>query len=172
MVVGDVVFEYKIGLKLVERYKSKMALYITDDYIMPRRTLSVFWWIRRSYILNYLRKAVKRADIFFTISELMRQEYKRVLKRDSYVAVNMSPSLAEEPTNKNIEDHEISFVYAGGLHLNRYKVLHELACTLKEINMKTEKKCKLLIYSAQKITDRVKKQITIENVSDFMGGGM
>lgn len=36
--------------------------------------------------------------------------------------------------------------------------------------MKTEKKCKLLIYSAQKITDRVKKQITIENVSDFMGG--
>ena len=170
MVVGDVVFEYKIGLKLVERYKSKMALYITDDYIMPRRTLSVFWWIRRSYILNYLRKAVKRADIFFTISELMRQEYKRVLKRDSYVAGNMSPSLAEEPTNKNIEDHEISFVYAGGLHLNRYKVLHELACTLKEINMKTEKKCKLLIYSAQKITDRVKKQITIENVSDFMGG--
>ena len=75
MVVGFVVFVYNIGLKLVERFKSKMALYITDDYIMPRRTLSVFWWIRRSYILNYLRKAVKRADIFFTISELIMQEY-------------------------------------------------------------------------------------------------
>ena len=61
-------------------------------------------------------------------------------------------------------------VYAGGLHYNRWKVLAEVANALKEINASGKAQCFLKIYSSQKISPEITKQLTVENAAAFMGG--
>lgn len=168
-VAGDSVFAYKICMYIVKRYHAKLVVFITDDYILPRKTMSVFWWLRRNYIFRHMKNAVSKSDVFMTISETMSKVYKEVFSKESFVAVNMTESLRNEDIAKQAVNEKVTLVYAGGLHLNRDKVLLELASQISRWNVANEKKAFLKIYSAQQIDKKQREQLTIKGSSAFMG---
>ena len=167
-VAGDVVYSHKICLYIRRKYNTKLAVFVTDDYILPRNTISLFWWVRRNYVLKYMRRTVKIADLFITISEDMRQTYYNLFQKDSFVAANLSESMKIDG-NITPKRNYIEIVYTGGLHLGRDKSLKRLAIALQNINSKYNITTKLKIYSAQKLSEKQKKYLTIDNVSSFEG---
>lgn len=159
---GDVIFGHKICQYIVRRYNIKMAMYITDDYILPRFNFDIFGHIRRSMIKKWMRKSVQCAETLFTISEPMRECYEKMFGKDSFVAANMyEPSL--QNNEMRVENENIVITYAGGLHYNRHMTILKLVNVIRDINLKnsnTKKKIILKIYSGSILTQSVMDKLT------------
>jgi glycosyltransferase involved in cell wall biosynthesis len=167
---GDSGFAYDITGYVQDKFKTKLVIYVTDDYVLPRKNLSPFWWYRRNKIFNKMKNTVKKSDLFITISDQMKEVYKELLGKDSILAVNMTESLKDSSiTRKNKQ--EITFVYAGGLHYKRYTTLNLLAKSLKKYNDDPLNKQKvfLRIYSGQEINREIKKYLNVKGASEFCG---
>lgn len=167
---GDSGFAYDITRYVQKKYNTKLVVYIGDDYVLPRKFVSPFWWLRRNYILNKVRDAINRSDLFITISKQMKEEYKKLFGKDSILAVNMTKSMRDKSIyvkSKNV----LTLVYTGGLHYRRYITLNLLAQSLKKYNndLKNKKKAYLKIYSAQEPSWKELKYLNIEGVSEFCG---
>ena len=169
---GDSGFAYIINEYVVKRYKCRSVVYITDDYILPRFSLSAFWWIRRHYYYRKMEIAIRDCDQFITISEKMRAMYKNIFEKDSVVALNVpkDPGL-KLGTTSSLSTGVIVLVYAGGLHFNRYKTLRLLAVAIRTFNADQEARCKaeLRIYCNQKPTEKERRAIEVEGASKYCG---
>lgn len=165
---GDSGFAYDIVAHIQKNYDCGLAVYVTDDYVLPRRTVSPTWWLRRGYVLKRMREAVERSDVFLTISPEMREAYRSLFGKDSIVIMNASESLrvhGQEP-----DGDTLTLTYAGGLHFNRHKTLRLLADSIKKYN---EHSCKskaiLRIYSVQKLKQSTVDYLTVHGASQFCG---
>lgn len=166
---GDSLFAYDIFNYVKKKYEAKTVVYITDDYILPRKTLSPFWKIRRKLVFNKMKDAIENSDLFITISSKMQKTYKKIFNKDSILAMNMSEKLGQS-NPKASDSNKITFIYAGGLHYNRYKTLHLLAQALKKHNNNsTDKKAFLEIYSTNPPEQSIKNLLNINGVSKFCG---
>lgn len=171
-VAGDAWFSYKITFYIKKRYHTKLAVFITDDYILPRFTVSVFWWIRRNVLYGYMKKGLNMCDVFFTISPAMRKKYYEVFGVDSYTAVNMPElSVGQGRSVSQTKKDSIILVHTGSLHSNRDKTLRRLAKAIDEINSLEAlgKKVVLEIYSYHDLDLRKKKKLEISG-SSIWGG--
>ena len=161
---GDAVFGYRICKYIVEKYQAKFALYITDDYILPRPRFDLWGAIRRSFIRSHMRDAVLRANLFFTISPKMKECYRAAFHKDSFVIANMHEATFSDSDKKNVNP-QIVITYAGGLHFHRYKTVYCLAKVLDEINKqkKCDRKIALYVYTGSQLPeDAMKKFNQIE----------
>lgn len=167
---GDSGFAYDITQYIQDKFNTKLVVYITDDYVLPRRTLSPFWWIRRNVIYKKMKHAVTKSDLFITISKQMRDVYKGLFGKDSILAVNMTESMKKELIPP-IDSRNIVLVYAGGLHYKRYKTLHFLAKSLKEYNenQNNKQRAYLKVYSGQTMSSKVLKYLNVEGASEYCG---
>jgi glycosyltransferase involved in cell wall biosynthesis len=167
---GNCCFTYNIVEYIHKKYATKLIIYITDDYVLPRKTLSIIWWYRRNRILGKMKNSVLNSDLFITISKNMKDAYCELLGKDSILAVNMSDNLKDDENQKASTDR-ITLVYAGGLHYKRYITLGLLAKALKHYNDNPEHKIKagLDIYSTKKLSNNERHRIEIEGVSRFCG---
>lgn len=168
---GDSEFAYQIASTLKRELKSKLITYITDDYILPRNTKNLFWWLRRNRILIRLKRILEISDLFITISTKMSNVYSDSLGKKSIVLLNMTGSLKKE-IYESFEKDTINLVYAGGLHLNRHKTLILLANAINKYNISVkgeEKKAFLQIYSNNKPEKKIIKNLDIPNASKFCG---
>jgi len=168
---GDSGFAYDVVNYIQQKTAAKSAIYITDDYILPRRTLNLFWWWRRNFIFKKMKLAIHQSDGFATISEKMRDEYKSLFGKDSKVLVNMTPSLKMEKVSVADEDvnSTVKLTYAGGLHFNRDKVLVSLINEIQSVNGISDKKIFLDIYSVYTLSDKTANKLTVSGVSSFKG---
>lgn len=170
---GDSGFAYDIAKHIKERYGTKLIVYITDDYILPRRRINLFWWLRRNLILKKMDKSIDQSDLFITISKEMSKVYKQIFGKDSIVAANMSESM-KMPLNMTInqESSRIEFIYAGGIHYNRYKTLEMLGKTIEKYNLKKDVSAKeaiLKIYTGNIPNEKILSKINIEGSSQYCG---
>lgn len=166
---GDSLFAYDIYQTVCSYLPNvKKVVYITDDYILSRETLNLFWLLRRRLTYSKMKKAVVEADVFVTISEEMRIEYKRLFNKDSILAFNMSADLKIENFKKTARS-DLLLVYAGGLHFKRWGTLAVLARALKRFNKENNRKVTLEIYSHQNVDSDILREIEIQGVSRFCG---
>ena len=169
---GDSGFAYNISNYIQKRCNSRVVIYVTDDYVLPRKTLNPIWWLRRNYIYRKMRSAVTSSDLFITISQKMRDEYKDFFCRDSILAVNMTESMRDEAESiKEVLNDNMTFVYAGGLHYKRYETLSLLAESIRKYNRDSNNpmKVNLRIYSNQKPNSSIIKKLDIDGASEFCG---
>ena len=166
---GDSLFAYDIYQAICNYFPSvKKVVYITDDYILPRETLNFFWLLRRRLTYSKMKKAVVEANVFVTISEEMRIEYKKIFNKNSILAFNMSADLKIDNFKKT-DRSDLLLVYAGGLHFKRWGTLAVLARALKHFNNENNRKVTLEIYSHQNINNDILREIEIQGVSKFCG---
>lgn len=169
---GDAGFAYDIVSFVLDKTNAKLATYITDDYILPRRTSSLLWWIRRNFIFRKMNKAISNSSLFITISEEMRSVYKDIFGKNSIIALNMAESMKTVPDEPNkLKSGPISLIYTGGLHFKRYNTLSLLAEAIRKYNnLSGSTKVFLSIYSIQEPSKRVLKRLNIQGASSFFGG--
>lgn len=170
-VAGDTGFTYDIVFSIKNKYNTKLITYITDDYILPRKTVNLFWWIRRNSIFNKMKKAINQSELLLTISPKMKKVYSEIFNKNSTVVSNMTNSLSL--TNNKFEDKNyIKLIYAGGLHYNRYQVLEKLGKAILNINNHTsisDPKIKLFIYTNQIPEKKVLNKINVAGASQYKG---
>lgn len=172
---GNSGFAYDVVSSVLELKNSKLVTYITDDYILPRNTISPFWWLHRNVIYKKMKKNVNRCDLFATISEEMRHEYKKIFDKDSITILNIPTSMKIESmrcsNNDNQDKRIIKLIYTGGLHYKRYNTLMLLGKSIKLYNNeKTNlQKLELNIYSNQIPNSKIYNKINIHNASNFCG---
>lgn len=167
-VAGDSLFAYSICEYIQKRYNSKLSVYVTDDYIMPRRNERTLHWLRRQAIKDKLQHILGCSSTFFTISELMQRTYKRVFGKDSYIVMNMVEDLFDDSYIK--KEPEIILTYTGSFYYKRAEVLGTIARAIEEYNLHTESpKAKLMMYSNSEPSKEIKDQIIIEGASEYGG---
>lgn len=110
-VAGDAWFPYEICRFIKERYNAKLSVYITDDYILPRRKESIIDKTYRKGTLKRLKNILSVTDNFFTVSDMMQRTYKEVIGVDSIPIANMTDSLKTN-TGRD-QKNAITIVYAG-----------------------------------------------------------
>ena len=164
---GDSIFAYEIVMSIVERFDTKLAVYVTDDYVLPRMNMSVFWWLRRQIIMKKMTTMIGRADLFLTISNKMREKYETIFKKDSLIYYNNPENIFLEGIHKDNE--RIELIYAGGFHYNRWKVLHKIAKSIEKYNNTAAKKAFLSIYSNSIPNKKILDRLNIGAASQYLG---
>ncbi|MFB8544961.1 glycosyltransferase family protein [Enterococcus casseliflavus] len=148
---GDSIFAYEIANFICKKYEAKLVLYITDDYITNRNSLRVFYFIRRNLLFKKMKQTVENASLFYTISDLMSQEYEKIFGKKSKVISNFQDfsTLESDRVNKsNLEENKkINLIYAGGLHYRRNETLQALVESIELYNKTSIKKAHLSVYT-------------------------
>lgn len=89
----------------------------------------------KSSLKKEMMRCLKRCKLVITISSSMAEAYKEKFQKDTLVLMNtVDLSRFSGVTSKNTE--VTHFVYAGGLHLDRWKALREIALSIKQTNGK------------------------------------
>jgi hypothetical protein len=165
---GDSIFAYKIMFYIKKKFGAKLITFITDDYILKRTTINIFWKIRRNMIFRFMSNAVKESDLFATISFKMRSTYKEIFNKESIV-LNNSIELLNENVKKNINHESIILTYAGSLHSKRHITLAFLAKAIKINNFEGKTHIYLKIYSNTIPSKKILRSISVEDSSVFLG---
>ena len=166
---GDSGFAYDITNHIRQMFDAKLVVYITDDYVLPRDTMSPAWWVRRNYLFDKMKETVQQSDLFVTISQEMKEAYKQLFGVDSIVAMNMTESMRSGP-NASSSEGTITLIYAGGLHFNRYKTLSLLANSIARYNLEDEnRKAFLKIFSGSEVNRNIKRRLNVPGASQFCG---
>lgn len=167
-VAGDALFAYEICDYIQGKYNSRLTVYVTDDYIMPRKGERGLSFIRRNIIREAMRQILKKATCFYTISNVMRDAYRKEFGMDSLLAVNMSDDLKDDKYKKT--ESEVIFTYAGSFYYRRAEVLGRLARLIWKYNCNhPECKAKLMLYSNKEPSDEIKREICVFGASEYGG---
>ncbi len=151
---GDSGFSYSVVEYLSKKYGLKIMVYITDDYILPRKTINLFWWIRRNYILSKMKKMIKKSKEFFVVSPQMQKEYSEIFNKKGNILINIPENIISMDKIEKKEFREIKLVYMGGFHYGRDEVLLEVAKVIETINLKNNLNIKFEIFSTQKLSTK------------------
>ena len=164
---GDSIFAYNICNYISKRYDARLAVYLTDDYILHRETDDVIASIRRKMVKKALSACLKRADAFFTISKQMQETYKNIFGKDSYLVTNMSDPLRDESIHE--ESGVINLLYAGSLYYGRAEMLGLLARELAIYNSTSKMKAKLKIFTNIAPSEEEMGIISVSDTSGYCG---
>lgn len=171
---GDGIFAYDVYRFVMENTSAKGCIFFTDDYVIGKTSHSPVACLRQHMLKRKIKKTFPIIKELYVISDEMRNAYYNLWGMDSYVVRNFS---VERKTKSDEEPsvslpNQLTMVYAGGLHYNRWKVLSQIANGLKELNRSNKCKCYLKIYSSQNISNEIVKKIDIEGASKFCGSAL
>lgn len=167
-VMGDSLFPYSICEYVYKKYAPRLLTFFTDDYILPRTKESFLHRQRRVAIKKKAQDIISKAAVFYTISEPMRRDYRKIFGKDSRVIMNMTDDILVPLCKK--EEKEIILTYAGSLYYKRDSVLEQLAHAVNNYNQrKGVKPAKLKIYSNEDPSEEQLKRICVEGACEYGG---
>lgn len=148
---GDCLFAYHIVKYIVNKYCTKLITYVTDDYVLPREHEALIARYRRGKIKELMGKCIQCSQSFYTISERMRREYRKLFGKDSKIIFNISESLYDiKLSEQSRQNEKIELLYTGSLYYGRDEILLLIAKALNDYNKNTSKRAVLRIYSRLK----------------------
>ena len=167
-VLSDSEFLNRMILRASSITKSKLILYAWDNnYSMKMVTFSPLKWMQHIYNRVYMRKVARRADIFYVISDVQKDDYEKAFKKPCKVLTKFHNFTEPIILPSNIAK-PVQLVFTGNIGLNRWKSLRMIAEALREIN-KEKTQAELRIYSSTEITAKMKKGLDIPGCSYLMG---
>lgn len=156
----------RIGLYAQQRTRVPMIGYISDDnYTLKQFSLSPLFWIDRLVKRRYVKHAIDRCSILYTITEKQRNEYNVLFGNKCkllYKGGDFSSKFTYEPNDC------LRFVYTGNLGMGRWKSLAQIAAAIERENRESVK-AQLFIYSATPLTNKMSKKLNRVNTSFCMG---
>lgn len=165
---GDCIYAYDICKWIKSKYETRLFAYVTDDYILKRKSENCLDIIHRKGVYRSLKECASNSEVFFTICERMRTVYKHKFDIDSEILFNRCESLLDKQISSQKKNtKEKIFLYAGSLYYGREKILTELSRIIAEINEENSgnEKAILHIYSNERPVDEV-----INKIENSKGG--
>ncbi len=118
-----------------------------DHYTLKRTSLSPVYWIRRFQGRYYQRKSVKQSSFMYVISNLMKEEYEKIFKKECKILFKGHDFNKDFVVNYEVH-HPVNIVYMGNIGAGRWKSLAFLAKVIKKINeVEGETKVFLNVYT-------------------------
>lgn len=165
--VQDCMYLNDLIVYIQEYTKKPLILYAWDDvYSMKQFSLSPLFWIDRLMQRKSLRRLVKHSKILYTISKEQKEEYAKLLKKDTDILYK-GYDFCDKPSVAEVET-PIHILYTGNLYSGRCKTMEKLCRELFEIN-KNGVKIHLDIYSGTPLSKKQKRALNIKGTSQFWG---
>lgn len=140
----------KLALHVKRIAGCPMISYISDDnYSLKQFRFSPSFWVNRLITRKWIRRHFAAASLVYTMTEMQKNEYEALLKRPMKVLCKS----AEFSERDREIGSPIRYIYAGGLYLNRWKVLAQLGRAIGEINREGVQ-AELHIYSGSRLSGR------------------
>lgn len=167
----DIIFAPCYGgchMQALDRYvqdiaKVPMISYISDDnYSLRQFRIAPSYWINRILVRRSTRKTFKRYSLVYTMTNEQKQELERELGANMKILCKGFE--AKSVQVKTEVNYPIRVIYAGGVYLNRWKVLAKIAEAIKEIN-RDGVKMRLDIYTANELDKNQKAKLNVEGVA-------
>lgn len=163
----DSVYMHRILWYVKKKIGARIVLFTGDDtYTLKQFNLSPLFWINRFIDRRTMRKSVKAADTLFVISDLQKQEYDRIFKRDC-VILRKGGNFDVAFSPKASYEKPLRLVYTGNIHSGRWKTLALLASAIREINADAPK-LQMDIYTLSARDDTIIQALNIEGCSRIM----
>jgi glycosyltransferase involved in cell wall biosynthesis len=144
--LGSSIFPLEISLYFSKRYSIPIVLHHMDNWRETAYIDSFLLKPCRNKLLKNINNVESVMECGMAISDEMAEYYSE-LSNNKYVSLmNTVPKLHINGQTKN--EDEIHLVYAGGLHLNRWKALLEFEKVINKFN-KEDKLVKLIIFTKQ-----------------------
>lgn len=149
--LGSAIFPLEVSLFFANKYKIPIVLHHMDNWRETKYNESYL----PECFKNRLQETLARVEINMkcgmTISEEMAEYYNKLFHKDYIALMNTVPKL--DINSPSFTKNEFKLVYAGGLHLNRWKVLLDFERVIKKIAI-DGKKITLHVFTKQ--SDRSK----------------
>jgi hypothetical protein len=110
-----------------------IVTFFTDDYLIYPQKNNLFDWIQYNRLNKIAKKTVAGSSLCFAIGNAMSKTYSNYFDKFFYQIMN-SVSFKEYSENENFGS-KIFINYFGSLHTNRWKMIVNLAKTLKRYNI-------------------------------------
>ncbi len=167
-VLSESSFLNRLILHITKLSNKKLVLYAWDNnYSLKQFILSPLRWIKHFIDRSYMRKVVKKADLFYVISNVQKNDYESALKKECKVLTKSADFSGDAPI-KDKYNEPLQLVYTGNIGLNRWRSLSEIASVLKKINKDTVK-AQLRIYTGNTLTEKMNKALNVGESSFVMG---
>ena len=145
------------------------VMFHCDDQLTYRKfSLSPLFWINRYILRCHVTKAIKQAAINYCIIDEQLRVYNNILTAN-YKILNKCADFSGEYIHEDIHT-PVRMVYAGNLHVGRWKTLQKLAEAIKEIN-KEGIKIQLDIYTGKSVSEKKLNKIRTDQsitIHDFI----
>lgn len=136
-----------------------MLGYISDDnYTLKKFSLSPLFWIDRLNFRRYVKKVIDASDYLYVISEVQKNDYDRIFKKDCRILTKGSEFL--EMPNYATPEKPYQLFYAGNIGDARWKSLAKIGKAIQKIN-KDGHQMELTIYTPTPLTAKMKKELNI-----------
>ena len=165
---GNANYLYKKVLKISQKYDSKLIYYITDDYVLPYFSLNIFKIFNRIWTRYNFKKICSKSSLVLTIGDKMTEVYKEKYGIESKKIMNLVETKKTEDLKGEFKNNDLKFVYAGGLHSNRWKTPSLIGESLRRINNQGFRGS-LEIYSATKPEGKIFDEINKDSFSKYCG---
>ena len=167
-VLSNACYLNNLILHTVKVSGAPLVLYAWDNnYSLKQFMFSPLRWIKHFIDRRSMRKVAKKADLFYVISEVQKQDYEKAFKKECRVLTKGADFDRQMPAAK--EDNEIlQLVFTGNIGMNRWKSLGHIANVLERIN-ENGVKAQLRIYTGNPMTKKMEKALNKGESSFVMG---
>ncbi len=130
--IGESINALKLSYKFSQIYKIPIIIHYLDNWLYSiqwENNPLLFWY--KYKLRNYAKKCQKMSNVGITISDEMAEEYTRCIGITHYSLMNSIN--CKEMYCDTYDNTKKIFLYAGGIHLGREKILKKIADKLCEI---------------------------------------
>lgn len=121
----------KVALFVKSIAKCPMISYISDDnYSLKQFRFEPSFWINRIITRKWIRRHFAECSLVYTMTDMQKWEYESVFHRPMKVLCKS----ADFTERTRPVGRPVKLIYAGGLYLNRWKILMALSKAIAEIN--------------------------------------
>lgn len=165
---GDANYLYSKVIGLSKAYNAKIIYYITDDYVLPYFSINPFYLINRLWTRNMFKKMCINSSLILTIGDKMSRAYKEKYGIECEKIMNLVDIETDKIEETSFKKNNLKFVYAGGLHTNRWKTLSLIGKSFQRLEREGIK-ASIEIYSQNKPQEKILKAMNNSHYSKYCG---
>lgn len=154
----------------MDRYVKKIAgvnmiSYVSDDsYSLRQFNLSPFYWINRLFSRAAIKKTFQEYSLVYTMTDEQAAELTKSLGANMKILRKGGDFSGQ--CKKMKVNSPVRIVYAGGIYINRWKILAKIGKALEQIN-KENVKIRLDIYTQNTVSPK-QREVLNDNRNIFL----
>ena len=157
---GNIFITNRLALYIKEQTGVPLVVHMQmDHYTLKRVSFNPLFWIDKCLKRAMIRRLAKKTDLFFCISERLKNELEEKLHVPCKVLYKIPDGGRSSKPYKEIHN-PVRFLFTGNIGANRWKTLALLAKSLNKLQFGH-----LDIYTANPITKEIEKRLNIEGYS-------
>lgn len=167
-VLSNTPFLNRLILHVQHVAKVPLVIYAWDNnYSMKRLMFSPLKWINHILNRRLMRKVVRKADLFYAISDVQKNDYEKTFCRQCKIITKGEDFVGNVPAQA-VYNKPLQMIYTGNIGSNRWKSLAHIVNVLERMNQDGFM-AQLRIYSGTEITDKMRKALHKGESSFLMG---